>query len=155
MYCLSWCCLIRSRSKKPITCLLLIWHVLGPLKTFISACVRARACVYAKIRVIVWERERERERGRERERERGAIHMLLIHSFFVDVFILLFFFSLLYVQYTCSGFVTKLPSSAVTRIEVSSGLRMHLIWKNVLFPKRCCKVSSEKITLCNNGFLIH
>ena len=39
--------------------------------------------------------------------------MLLIHSIFVV--------SLLYVQYTYSGFVTKMTSSAVTRIEVSSG----------------------------------
>ena len=47
--------------------------------------------------------------------------MLLIHSIFVVAFIL-FFFSLLYVQllYKYSGFVTKLTSSAVTRIEVSS-----------------------------------
>ena len=54
-----------------------------------------------------------------RERER-AIHMLLIHSILL---LLLFFsfFSLLYVQYTYSAFVTKLTSSAVTRIEVSSG----------------------------------
>ena len=47
--------------------------------------------------------------------------MLLIHSIFVVAFILFFFFSLLYVQYTYSGFVTNLTSSAVTRIEVSSG----------------------------------
>ena len=46
--------------------------------------------------------------------------MLLTHSIFVDAFIL-FFLSLLYVQYTYSGFVIKLTSSAVTRIEVSSG----------------------------------
>ena len=59
------------------------------------------------------------ERERERERER-AIHVLLIHSIFVLVFII-FFFSLLYVQYKYSGFVTKLTSPAVTRIEVSSG----------------------------------
>ena len=45
--------------------------------------------------------------------------MLLIHSIFVVAFIIFFFFSLLYIQY--SGFVTKLTSSAVTRIEVSSG----------------------------------
>ena len=56
---------------------------------------------------------------RERERGGGAIHVLLIHSNFVVAFIL-FFFSLLYVQYTYSAFVTKLTSSAVTRIEVSS-----------------------------------
>ena len=43
--------------------------------------------------------------------------MLLILSIFVDALIL-FFFSLLYVKYTYSGFVTKLTSSAVTRIEV-------------------------------------
>ena len=48
--------------------------------------------------------------------------MLLIHSIFVVAFIrFFFFFSLLYVQYTYSGFVTKLTLSAVTRIEVSSG----------------------------------
>ena len=69
-------------------------------------------------------REREREREREGERERGAgrewaIHVLLIHSIFVVAFII--FFSLLYIQYSYSGFVTKLTSSAVTRIEVSSG----------------------------------
>ena len=46
--------------------------------------------------------------------------MLLIHSIFVVAFII-FFFSLLYIQYSYSGFVTKLTSSAVTRIEVSSG----------------------------------
>ena len=59
-----------------------------------------------------------------RERERAiagrAIHVLLIHSFFVVAFIL-FFFSLLNIQYTYSAFVTKLTLSAVTRIEVSLG----------------------------------
>ena len=57
---------------------------------------------------------------REREREGRAIHVLLILSIFVVAFII-FFFSLLYVQYTYYAFVTKLTSSAVTRIEVSSG----------------------------------
>ena len=54
--------------EKPIICLLLIWHVLGPLKTFISAFVRAR------LRVCQNEGEcmRERERERERKRERGG-----------------------------------------------------------------------------------
>ena len=48
--------------------------------------------------------------------------MVLIHSIYVVAFILFFFFfTLLYVQYTYSAFVTKLTSSAVTRIEVSSG----------------------------------
>ena len=69
-------------------------------------------------------RARERERERERERggagREGAIHVLLILSIFVVAFII-FFFSLLYIQYSYSGFVTKLTSSAVTRIEVSSG----------------------------------
>ena len=46
--------------------------------------------------------------------------MLLIHSIFDFAFIL-FLFSLLYVQYTNSGFVIKLTSSAVTRIDLSSG----------------------------------
>ena len=74
------------------------------------------------MRVSVYERERERERER-REGGRGgrAIHVLLIHSIFVVAFNLFFFFSLLNVQYTYSGFVTKLTSSAITRIEVSSG----------------------------------
>ena len=53
-------------AKKPIICLLLIWHVLGPLKTFISACVRARFCECQN------EGECMRERERERERERGG-----------------------------------------------------------------------------------
>ena len=75
--------------KKHIICLFLIWHALGPIKTFISACVRAyvraRACVCAKMRVSVRERERERERG-------WAIHVLFIHSVFFVAFILFFFF---------------------------------------------------------------
>ena len=48
------------------------------------------------------------ERERERERESGGgggIHVLLIYSIFVVAFIL-FFFSLLYIQYTYTGFVT-------------------------------------------------
>ena len=80
--------------------------------------------------------------------------MLMIHSIFV-MLLSFSFFSLLYVQYKYSGFVTKLTSSAETGIEVSSGRRKSLIWKKVLFQKRCCKCSSEKMTLCNNGFLIH
>ena len=86
--------------KKLIICLLLIWHVLGPLKTIITAFVRARldVCLY------------EDECIRERERE--AIHVLLIHSIFVVAFIL-FFFSLFYVQYTYSAFVKNFSSSAV------------------------------------------
>ena len=54
-------------KKKPIMCLLLIWHVLGPLKTFISACVRARLCVCQNEGECMRERKRERERERERE----------------------------------------------------------------------------------------
>ena len=75
----------------------------------------------------MYERERERERERETDRQTDRqretekeIRVLLIHSFFVAAF-LLFFFSLLYVQYKYSAFVAKLTSSAVTRIEVSSG----------------------------------
>ena len=60
------------------------------------------------------------EREREREREGMAMRVLLIHRIFVVAFII-FFLSLPYVQYTYSAFVTKLTSSAVTRIEVSSG----------------------------------
>ena len=94
----------------------------------------------------MYERERERER---KGREGRAINVLLIHSIFVVAFIIFFFFFLLllYLQYTYSAFVTKLTSSAVTRIEVSSGWRKSLIWKNVLFRKRCCKFSSKKLTL--------
>ena len=72
--------------------------------------------------------EREREKERERGREGRAINVLLIHSIFVVAFIIFFFFfTLLYLQYTYSAFVTKLTSSAVTRIEVSSGWRKPLI----------------------------
>ena len=54
---------------------------------------------------------------REREKEGRAIHVLLIHS----ILLLLLFFPLLFVQYRYSAFVTKLTSTAVTHIEVSSG----------------------------------
>ena len=77
--------------EKPIICLLFIWHVLGPLKTFISAFVRARLYVCENEGECMREREREREMGG------GGIHVLLIHSIFVVAFII-FFFSLLYVQ---------------------------------------------------------
>ena len=63
-------------------CLLLIWHVLGPLKTFISAFMRARLCVC----------QNEGDCMRERERERRTIHVLLIHGISVVAFILFFFF---------------------------------------------------------------
>ena len=43
------------------------------------------------------------------------------------------FVSLLYFTYTYSGFVTKLPASAVTRKEVLSGCHKSLIWKNVYY----------------------
>ena len=119
--------------EKPIICLLLIWHVLRPLKIFISAFVCALVCVPKWGWVYERERERERERGGKGGIE-GAIRVLLIHSIFVVAFIIFFFFSLLYVQYTYSRFVTKLTSLAVTRREVSS-----LIWKYVLFWKRWCK----------------
>ena len=77
-------------------------------------CVRACASAF----VCQNEGECMRERERERERERGrAIHVLLIHSIFVVAFIV-FFFSLLYVQYTYSGFVTNLTSSAAHRSVV-------------------------------------
>ena len=66
--------------EKLIICLLLIWHVLGPLKTLISVFVRARARVCVCVCVCVCQNEGECMRERERERERGAIHVLLIHS---------------------------------------------------------------------------
>ena len=69
------------------------------------------------MRLCVCLNEGECTRERERERERGrAIHVLLIHNIFAAAFIL-FFFSLLHVQYMYSAFVTKLTSSAVTRIK--------------------------------------
>ena len=55
--------------KKPIICLFLIWHVQGPLKTFISACVLARLCVCQNEDECMRERERETDRQRERQRE--------------------------------------------------------------------------------------
>ena len=75
--------------EKPFICicLLFIWHVLGPIKTFISAFVRARLCVCQN------EDERMSERG---GREGRPIHVLLILSIFVVAIILLFFFSSLY-----------------------------------------------------------
>ena len=66
--------------EKPNICLLLIWHVLEPFKTLISAFMRGRLCVCQN------EGECMRERGG------GAIHVLLIHSIFVVAFILFFFF---------------------------------------------------------------
>ena len=90
--------------ERPIISLLLIWHVLGPLKTFISAFVRTRLCVCQNEGECM--REREGERKREGGRYGGTIHVLLIQSIFVVAFIL-FLFSLLYVQYTYSGFVTN------------------------------------------------
>ena len=77
--------------EKPVICLLLIWHVLGPLKTSISAFVRALLCVCQN------EGECMRERERERERERGGGGRE-IHSIFVVAFILFFFF--LYFTYS-------------------------------------------------------
>ena len=68
------------------------------------------------------EREREREREGEREteteteREGRAIHVLLIHSNFVVAFIISFF-SLLYVQYTYSAFVTKIFENVVANFQ--------------------------------------
>ena len=49
-------------KKTTFICLFLIWHILGPLKTFISACVGLCVCQI----------EGERLRERERERERGG-----------------------------------------------------------------------------------
>ena len=92
--------------EKPFICLLLIWYVLGPLKTFISAFVRN--CVCAEMRVS------ERREGGGNSRAVDLYH-------FCCCFYSFLFFSLLYVQYSYFGFVTKLTSSAVTRIEVSSG----------------------------------
>ena len=102
-------------SKKSIICLLLIWHVLGPLKTFISAFVCARLCVCQN------EGECMRERERGRGGEGGQFTWLFIAFMLLLLFFTFFFFTLLYVQYTYSAFVTKLTSSAVTRTEVSSG----------------------------------
>ena len=69
-------------------------------KTFISAFVRARLCVC-------------QNEGEGQFTCCCFIEFLLL--------LLFFFFSLLYVQYTYFAFITNLTSSAVTRIEVSSG----------------------------------
>ena len=70
--------------------------------------------------------------------------MLLIHSIFVVAFIL-FFFTLLYVQYTYSGFVTKLTSyRSVVRMTQVFDLEKCFISKTLsqVF-KRCRKFSSK------------
>ena len=98
---------------------------------------------------------------RERERERGggrrAIHVLLIHSIFVIAFILFFFYSLLYVQYTYSAFVKK--SDIISSNAYSSVVRMTQV-----FDLEKCSISKallevfkreNDLILCNNGFLIH
>ena len=83
--------------------------------------------------------------------------MLLKHSIFVVAFIL-FFFSLLYVQYTYSAFVTKLTSTAVLN-AYRSVVRM-----TQLFDLDKCSISKtllrvfkreNDLILCNYGFLIH
>ena len=96
--------------EKPLICLFLIWHVLGPLKTIISACMRARLCVCQNEGECL--REGGREGGRGNSRAVDSKH------FFCCFYS---FFSLLYVQYTFSGYVTKSTISAVRHIEVSSG----------------------------------
>ena len=74
---------------------------------------------------------------RERERER-AIHVLMIHSIFV-MLLYFSFFSLLYVQYKYSGFVTKLTSSAVlngyrgvVRMTQVFGLEKRFFFENIV-----------------------
>ena len=89
-----------------------------------------------------------------------AIQVLLMHNFIVVDFFLFFFTLHMY-----SGFVTKLTSSAVTRIVVSSGCRKPLLLNRCfyyllhaiieLFENVVLKISSDKITLYNNVFLKH
>ena len=81
-------------AKKPIICLLLIWHVLGSLKTVISACVRACFCVCQN----EGECMRERTRERERERERGNLRA-------VDSCILVVFYSFHFYFTLCTVYV--------------------------------------------------
>ena len=90
-----------------------------------------------------------------------AIHVLLMHNFIVVAF----FFLCFYFTYTHSGFFTNLTSSAVTCIEVWSGCRKSLPWNRCfyyhlraiieLFENVVPKISSDKMTLYNNGFLKH
>ena len=93
--------------EKPIICLLLIWHVLGPLKTFISASVHARLYVC------------QNEDKCMREREGMAIHVLLIHSIFVVAYILFFFsFTLHTVNVFCICYKIDIISSNTYRSAV-------------------------------------
>ena len=98
----------------------------------------------------------EREREREREREGMAIHVLLIHSIFVAAFIL-FFFSLLNVQYTYSAFVIKIDI-------ISSNTYRSVVRMTQVFDLEKCSISEtlmqvfkreNDLILCNDGFLIH
>ena len=101
-------------------------------------------------------RERERQRERQRGREGREIHVLLVHSILLSL-LFFYFFSLLYVQYTYSAFVTKndiISSNAhrsVVRMTQVFDLEKCSILKTLL---RDFKRENDLI-LCYNGFLIH
>ena len=84
-----------------------------------------------------------KERESVREKEGKAIHVLLIHSIFVVAFIL--FFTLRTVYVFCIRYKIDIISSNAYRSVVRMTQVFDLI--NVLFRKRCCKFSSEKMTL--------
>ena len=137
--------------EKPIICLLLIWHVLGPLKTFICAFVRARLCM------CLYEGECMREREREREREGRAIHKLLIHSIFVVAF-LLFFFSFLYFR-TVFVFCIRYKIDIISSNACRSVARMTQVFdlEKCFISKTWFQVFKREndLILCKDGFLIH
>ena len=101
--------------EKPIICLHLIWHVLGPLKTFISAFVRAHLCVPKWGWVY--------ERGREGH---------FTCCWFIAFLLFFFFLFTLHTVYIFCIHYKKLISSAVMRTEVSSGSGKMFYFENVV-----------------------
>ena len=79
--------------------------------------------------------------------------MLWFHSYFVVAFSFLFFFftlrTVFWIRYKFDVISSNAYRSVVRMTQVFD------LEKNVLFRKRWCKLSSEKMTLYNNGFLIH
>ena len=88
---------------------------------------------------------------REREREGGAIHVLLIHSIFVVAFIL--FFTLRTVCVFWIRYKFDVSSSNAYRSVVRMTQVLDLEKGSI--SKKLLQVLSEKITLCNNDFLLH
>ena len=82
--------------------------------------------------------------------------MLLIHRIFVVAFILFFFSSLLYVQYTYSAFAAKIDI-------ISSNAYRSVVRITQVFDLEKCSISKtllqvfkreNDLILCYNGFLI-